>query len=63
MGTPLPFEEDRQEGEVDVHDAVGEPELGCQLHTALPLRLFTRNRYWALTTMGHTLLLQRVSVQ
>ena len=38
-GTPLPIKEDHQEGEVDVEDidAVGEPELGCQLRTVLPL--------------------------
>ena len=54
-GYKLNYLQDREEGEVVDDDAVGEPELGCQLHTALPLRLFT--------TMGHTLLLQRVSVQ
>ena len=62
MGTPLPFEEDHQEGEVVDDDVVGEPELGCQLRTGLPLRLLTLSHYRALTRMGHTLLLQRVSV-
>ena len=42
MGTPLPFEEDPQEGDVDDDDAVGEPKLGCQLRTVMPLGLFTR---------------------
>ena len=42
MGTPLPFEEDHQEGDVDDDDAVGEPKPGCQLHTVLALRPFTR---------------------
>ena len=36
MGTPLPFEEDPQEGDVDDDDVVGEPKLGCQLCTLLP---------------------------
>ena len=31
QGTPLPFEEDHQEGDVDDDDAVEEPEL--MLHT------------------------------
>ena len=37
MGTPLPLEEDHQEGDVDDDDVVGEPKLGCQLRTVLPL--------------------------
>ena len=42
MGTPSPLEEDHEEGDVDNDDAVGEPELGCQLRTDLPLGPFTR---------------------
>ena len=56
MSTPLPFEEDQQEGDVDDDETVGEPELGCQLRTVLPLRPFTQySHYWAFNKMGHTL--------
>ena len=55
-GTPLPIEEDRQEGEVDGDDvAVEEPKPGCQLHTDVLLMPFTRKPLLGIR-MGHTLL-------
>ena len=53
MSTPLPFEEDPQEGEVDDGDVVGEPKLGCQLRTVLPpFRRYMISHYWALNKNG-----------
>ena len=37
QGTPLPLEEDHQEGDVDGDDVVGEPKLGYEAPHGSPL--------------------------
>ena len=52
-GYKLNYLQDREKGEVVNDDAVGEPEIGCQLQTAL----LEASRSNFITSMGHTLFL------